>query len=149
VSNPAQERRIPLTVTVRSDPSPNLGAARQIFLARHPMLQAPTASDLQALRFIASSVASRASSIVAAGIHALWELRNAAENISAGACEHTLVAYNGSVMEHYPGFRAQCQRELDGLVEASGGAAGMVELMYAKESSLVGAAVAVACLDER
>lgn len=113
------------------------------------MLHAPTASDLQALRFIASNVARRATSIVAAGIHALWELRNAAEHISAGAYEHTLVAYNGSVMENYPGFRAGCQRELDVLVEASGGTAGMVELMYAEESSLLGAAVAVACLDAR
>jgi hexokinase len=58
-----------------------------------------------------------------------------------------MVAYNGSVMENYPGFEETCQRTLDGLVEASGGKAGEVELMYAEESSLLGAAVAVACLD--
>jgi hexokinase len=118
-----------------------------MFLTRHPMTYQPTLTDLQALRFIASSVAYRASHIVAAGIHALWELRNTAEHISGSACEHTLVAYNGSVMENYPGFRAASQRALDVLVEASGGKAGMVELVYAEESSLLGAAVSVACID--
>ena len=80
-------------------------------------------------------------------MHALWELRNEAESINADESEHTLVAYNGSVMENYPGFKKTCQQRLDGLVEASGGTAGVVELMYAEESSLLGAAVAVACLD--
>lgn len=130
-----------------SDTSPNLAAARQILLSRHPMTYQPTVADMQALRVIASNVAHRASSIVAVGIHALWELRNEAEGVSAGAHEHSIVAYNGSVMENYPCFRAMCQRELDGMVEASGGRAGMVELMYAEESSLVGAAVSVACLE--
>ena len=111
------------------------------------MTYKPTVADLQALRFIASNVAHRASSIVAVGIHALWELRNEEEHISGGAHEHSIVAYNGSVIQNYPGFREMCQSELDGLVEASGGRAGMVELMYAEESSLVGAAVSVACLD--
>ena len=58
-----------------------------------------------------------------------------------------MVAYNGSVMENYPGFEEICQQTLDDLVEASGAKAGAVELMYAEESSLLGAAVAVACLD--
>jgi hexokinase len=80
-------------------------------------------------------------------VHALWQLRNEAESIKAGGFEHTLVAYNGSVMERYPGFKSNCQNRLDGLVEASGGKAGLVELVYAEESSLLGAAVAVACLD--
>ena len=57
------------------------------------------------------------------------------------------MAYNGSVIEHYPGFKETCQQRLDSLVEASGWEAGVVELEYAHESSLVGAAVAVACLE--
>jgi hexokinase len=132
-----------------SDPSPNPSAARQIFLARHPMTYQPTVADMQALRFIASAVAHRASSIVAVGIHALWELRNETERLAAtdDTREHTIVAYNGSVMENYPGFRTMTQAQLDGLIEASGGRPGSVELMYAEESSLVGAAVSVACLD--
>ena len=80
-------------------------------------------------------------------MHGLWQLRNEAESITAQESEHMMVAYNGSVMENYPGFEETCQRTLDGLVEASGGKAGEVELMYAEESSLLGAAVAVACLD--
>jgi hexokinase len=130
-----------------SDSSPSLATAQQVFLAHHPMASQPTVADLQAVCLIASNVAYRASSVVAAGIHALWEVRNEAEGISPSDSEHTLVAYNGSVMENYPGFRASCQSKVDGLIEASGGKAGMVELMYAAESSLLGAAVAVACLD--
>jgi hexokinase len=130
-----------------SDTSPTLTTALQTFLAAHPTTPTPTLSDLQALRLLASNVTYRAASVVAAGIHALWELRNEAENITPSECEHTLVAYNGSVMENYPEFRTRCQGQLDMLVEASGGKAGVVELMYAEESSLLGAAVAVASLD--
>lgn len=104
-------------------------------------------ADLQTLQLISSHVAHRAAGVVAAGVHALWQLRNEAEFMTATESEHTLVAYNGSVMENYPGFKETCQRRLDGLVESSGGKAGVVELMYAEESSLLGAAVAVACLD--
>jgi len=132
---------------IESDLSPTLSNAQQIFTLRHPSIHAPTITDLQSLRLIASYVTQRATGVVAAGVHALWELRNDAEHIKAHESEHTLVAYNGSVLENYPNFKTSCQRQLDGLVEASGGKAGVVELMYAEESSLLGAAVAVACLD--
>ncbi|KAH8808568.1 hypothetical protein F5884DRAFT_376073 [Xylogone sp. PMI_703] len=56
----------------------------------------------------------------------------------------TLVAYNGSVLENYPQFRANCQKHLDELVEAAGGERGTLELEPAVESSLLGAAVAAA-----
>jgi hexokinase len=136
-----------LKLTSRSDDSPTLATALQIFVSRHPSTYTPTIADLHALRLISSHVAHRAAGVVAAGVHALWQLRNEAESIITEKSKHTLVAYNGSVMENYPGFEATCQRRLDGLVEASGGKAGVVELMYAEESSLLGAAVAVACLD--
>lgn len=80
-------------------------------------------------------------------MHALWTLRNEAEQISPTACSHTLVAYNGSVLEHYPNFKDSCQRTLNELVRVSSGPAASVELVYAEESSLLGAAVAVACLE--
>jgi hexokinase len=53
------------------------------------------------------------------------------------------------VLENYPNFKSNCQGFLDQLVEGSGGRRGVVELMYAEESSLLGAAVAgaVAALD--
>ncbi|KAG0649611.1 Hexokinase I [Hyphodiscus hymeniophilus] len=132
---------------IESDDSPTLSTALQIFVSRHPSTHVPTNADLQALRLISAHVAHRAAGCVAAGVHALWELRNEADDIPAGELEHTLVAYNGSVMENYPGFKKTCQERLDHLVEASGGKAGVVELVYAEESSLLGAAVAVACLD--
>jgi hexokinase len=80
-------------------------------------------------------------------VHGLWQLHNEGECITAQEAEHMLVAYNGSVLEHYPGFKKTCQLTLDSLVEASGAKAGVVELIYAEESSLLGAAVAVACIE--
>lgn len=130
-----------------SDLSSTLADAQQLFCSRHPSSHTPTTADLRSIRLIASYVTHRASALVAAGVHALWTLRNEAEGIKPEVCEHTLVAYNGSVLENYPGFKASCQTHLDGLVVESGGKAGMVELVYAEESSLLGAAVAVACLD--
>lgn len=130
-----------------SDTSPMLTRSLQIFISRHPSTHTPTIADLQALQLISSHVAHRAAGVVAAGVHALWQLRNEAESMTADDWEHTLVAYNGSVIENYPGFKETCQQWLDGLVELSGGKAGVIELMYAEESSLLGAAVAVACLD--
>jgi len=84
---------------------------------------------------------------VAAGVHALGSLRNDAHTMPAFNQQHTIVAYNGSVIEHYPSFKETCQQYLDDLAEASGAETGVMELMYAEESSLLGAAVAVACLD--
>lgn len=97
---------------------------------------------MHALRLISSAVTYRASGVIAAGVHGLWQLRNDAEAILPHESSHTLVAYNGSVMENYPCFKENCQHHLDTLVEASGGKKGTVELMYAEESSLLGAAVA-------
>lgn len=130
-----------------SDPSPILETALKVFLSRHPTTHPPSHADLQAIRLIASHVAYRASGVLAAGTHGLWQLRNEAEGIPAHESSHTLVAYNGSVLENYPNFRISCQRQLDALVEASGAEKGSVELVYAEESSLLGAAVAVACID--
>ena len=61
------------------------------------------------------------------------------------------MAYNGSVIEHYPGYRAHLQTYLDELVaeksDSSQGQAGQIALVEARESSLLGAAVALACLE--
>ena len=58
--------------------------------------------------------------------------------------QRTKVAFNGSVMEHYPRYRATCQGYLDGLVGGSGRRGAAVDLVPAVESSLLGAAVALA-----
>ena len=134
-----------------SDHTPTLEKATAVFTSRHPCPSSiPSLADIQALRTIASHVSVRASALVATGVHALWSLRNDAEGIhSASEEEKTLVAYNGSVLENYPDFKGNCQRFIDGLVEGSGGKKGSVELVYAEESSLLGAAVAgaVAAID--
>ncbi|KAK6613847.1 hexokinase-1 [Botrytis cinerea] len=110
-----------------------------------PILSYPTEIDLRALRLIASLVTLRSSGLIAAGVHALWHMRNTSESIPLANSAHTVVAYNGSVLENYPEFRRNTQKHIDILVEASGARSGIVELMYAEESSLLGAAVAVAC----
>ena len=46
------------------------------------------------------------------------------------------------MLENYPGFKDSAQEMLDELVEGSGGQRGVVELVFARESSLLGAAVA-------
>ncbi|KLU86795.1 hexokinase-1 [Magnaporthiopsis poae ATCC 64411] len=64
---------------------------------------------------------------------------------------HVMVAYNGSVMEQYPGFLKNCQGYIDGLLASSSSSpslSGRIELVPAKESSLIGAAVALACREE-
>jgi hexokinase len=121
---------------------------------------------------------------VAASLFALWELKAETETslleaaskpmtatdgpleggkrpfLEATRCEldisrsRTLVAFNGSVIEHYPGYRTACQEFIRGLLASSSCGAGpdkpppSIELVAAKESSLLGAAVALACLDE-
>ena len=62
------------------------------------------------------------------------------------APQRTKVAFNGSVMERYPGYRVRCQGYLDTLVARSG-RPGFVDLVPAVESSLLGAAIALASAD--
>jgi hypothetical protein len=50
-------------------------------------------------------------------------------------------------MENYPNFQVMSQRRLDELVKASGGKeSGVLELEHAEESSVLGAAIGVACM---
>lgn len=71
------------------------------------------------------------------------------------ALPRTLVSFNGSVIENYPHYLTTCQRAIDGLMapsgddddEDEGGLPGALDLVAAKESSLLGAAVALACLE--
>lgn len=114
---------------------------------------------MEALKSLASFIAIRSSALVATCVHSLWEVRleshreyvaDLPESSPArqGAeadleLEKTMVAFNGSVIENYPGYLASCQRYIDDLIgEGKGG----IELVLAKESSLIGAAVASACV---
>lgn len=63
--------------------------------------------------------------------------------------DNHVVAFNGSVIEHYPNYLQNCQGYIDSLALSSAkGKAGTIRLVGAKESSLLGAAVALACLEE-
>ncbi|RKF78615.1 Hexokinase-1 [Golovinomyces cichoracearum] len=129
---------------IESDQSSTQQKAGQILHEKHPSLVAPTRKDMLALRFISSHVIYRASSLVAAAIHSLWQLCNEVRSISSEDYSKTLVACNGSVIEYYPGFKVACQSRLDSLVQESGGERGLVKLVIAENSSLLGAAVASA-----
>jgi hexokinase len=131
----------------------------EYFMSRHPCATDPTSVDMVALRAISSRVARRSSAIVAASIVALWEVKAEAEAECQVVHDESstfferfsrekdfdsmVVAYNGSVIEQYPGYRSNCQRFIDDLV----GKEGVVSLVEAKESSLLGAAVSLACLE--
>ncbi|KAF5708615.1 hexokinase [Fusarium mundagurra] len=114
-----------------------------------------------------SIIERRSSALVSAGVHAFWNLRIDSQNtfvstLSRGPSERdsaeadrdlaeTTVAYNGGVIESYPGYLDSCQEYLNGLVathkeKKSGNRT--IKLVSAKESSLMGAAVALASLEE-
>lgn len=127
-----------------------------IFTQHHPSTRAPSHSDLILVKRLSAVIAARSAALVAAAIYALWSLRR--ECASEVSCQtdvsrtehelaHTVVAYNGGVIEMYPGYRDACQQFLDQLVNMHGEAGGgpKVELVAAAESSLLGAAISAAC----
>ncbi|KAK4107962.1 actin-like ATPase domain-containing protein [Canariomyces notabilis] len=167
---------------IEADSSSSLSTSITLFTSRHPSTVTPTTADLAFLRALASYIARRSAAIVAASLFALWELKAEAErelitdassspSFAAAAAEaelalsdaKTTVAYNGSVVENYPGYRDHLQSYIDQLVSISQerrsqdqgqdqgtvarGAEGVIALVEARESPLLGAAVALACLD--
>ena len=125
----------------------------------------PTPGDMAFLRSLTTAIARRSASIVAASLHAIWELRRegvreaieimdsahaaTAERTAAAeaelALERTMVAFNGSVVESYPGYRDTCQGLINELVAATSGDTKVgLDLVPAKESSILGAGVALA-----
>ncbi|GAB1315903.1 N-acetylglucosamine kinase 1 [Madurella fahalii] len=161
---------------IEADLSPTLSSALAVFAARHPSPVPATVEDMSFLRTLASHVARRSAAVVAASLFALWELKAQAEHEFLCRLPHTspfvpeteaelsisdaktTVAYNGSVIENYPGYRGHLQAYIDELVAGSrrpqvdgqGGGevgGGSIALVAARESSLLGAAVALACLD--
>lgn len=146
---------------ITSDNTEELAEAKEIFSTRHPSSHVPTTSDLSALRSLASFISTRSSAIIATCVYTLWDVRRESQQTYIAtqppsspqrqAAEadldvgKTMVAFNGSVIEQYPNYLTNCQRYIDELVEGNGGGEG-IELVPAKESSLLGAAVASACV---
>lgn len=148
---------------IQSDTSIEFGDACKEFSLRHPSPHTPTASDLSFLGQLASFISIRSSALVATCVYTFWRLRidlqadwvktlpdSSPLRPSAEADQDlakTTVAFNGSVIENYPGYLSSCQRYIDDLVASQNGsndALGAVKLVSARESSLMGAAVALA-----
>ncbi|KAH7157611.1 hypothetical protein B0J13DRAFT_520342 [Dactylonectria estremocensis] len=148
---------------IQSDTSLELGDACKEFSLRHPSAHTPTTSDLFLLRQLASFVSARSSALVATCVYTFWKLRIDAQTDWVKTLPEssplrptaeadrdipiTTVAFNGSVIENYPGYLSSCQKHLDDLVagqESKSGTQGTIQLVSAKESSLLGAAVALA-----
>jgi hexokinase len=119
---------------------------------------------MSAIKAIASFVSVRSSALIASAVYALWDIRLEGDEKFLSTLpessplrskveddikmEKTTVAFNGSVIEHYPGYLASCQRYINELMEGNtSGLPKFIELVSAKESSLTGAAVALACVD--
>ncbi|KAK0709597.1 hypothetical protein B0T26DRAFT_653832 [Lasiosphaeria miniovina] len=151
---------------IEGDSSSSLEVARLIFTTRHPLpenVPPPSTADMAALRTLSSYISKRSASIVAASLFALWELKAETEtdflrDTTAGSpfaadtetemsLNNVVAAFNGSVIERYPGYRHTLQQYINQLVASSSLVSGSVELVEAKESSLLGAAVALASLE--
>lgn len=135
----------------------------------------PCVADVRAVCALASLMARRSAALVAASVYALWALKAETEQAYIASSvvpahadrargelaivqSRTVVAFNGSVIERYPHYLEQCQDMINALaastktaadaVDAVDGTApsGTIDLVPAKDSSLLGAAVALACL---
>ncbi|KAI1343014.1 hexokinase-1 [Xylariaceae sp. FL0016] len=148
---------------IEADTTPNLTTALTLFTAAHSSPHAPTTADLSFIRTLASLVTRRSAALLAASVFALWELRRETEaeflastpaingyvplleqTAAEARLRRTKVAYNGSVIERYPGYLGRCQGYIDALV----GGDESVLLVPALESSILGAAVGLACAVE-
>jgi hexokinase len=147
-----------------SDRSLDLDMARKAFATAHPSEYEPSMADMVALRRIFAALSRRSAALVAAYVHAAWELRRdglneeqnpglspqrAATIAKELAMNMTTVAFSGSVVENYPGYRDTCQGHLDDLIHRSWyheGRVPKIRLAPAKESALIGAGVALASL---
>ncbi|KAK7975937.1 hypothetical protein PG989_014400 [Apiospora arundinis] len=158
---------------IEADQTPTFDTALTYFAATHPSTVKPTIADLTAIRSLASFISRRSAALLAASVFSLWEVRHETEAeyistqtqkqqrhnksaappllVAEAAAEHALertkVAFNGSVIEHYPAYQTNCQRYIDQLVGGQTKHEGAIELVPALESSILGAAVALACTD--
>ncbi|KAF1814856.1 actin-like ATPase domain-containing protein [Eremomyces bilateralis CBS 781.70] len=135
--------------TFESDDTLSLSKSAAVLQAQHPLPHShvPALQDLRFVRQISKLVSRRAAAYLACGIHALWSLRNSSEGFEAGQVGRVSIGCNGAVIERYPQFKPSCQSYLDEMTRMSGGQEHSVVLEDAGESSIYGAAVAVACLE--
>ncbi|KAK4677052.1 N-acetylglucosamine kinase 1 [Podospora pseudoanserina] len=116
------------------------------FQTLHPSPYPPSRTDLALLTSIASLITQRSASILAASLHALHEINLEASSPQNQPQKTTTIAYTGSVIEHYPHYLSHLQSYLDQLTLNT---PTTFKLVPAKQSSVLGAAVALACLDKQ
>ncbi len=128
--------------------------ARKIFTLYHPTQTPISDCDIEIVQNVARLISGRASAIIAVSLHALWAVNSQSETHASDddgvndPKEPVVIACCGSVIEHYPGFMHSCQGYLDALIEHTNTSQSRkLELKPAVESSLLGAAVAVALDD--
>ncbi|CZT15838.1 related to Hexokinase-1 [Ramularia collo-cygni] len=131
-----------------SDTTPTLDTAKATFIQAHPSRSTIRLCELEFIRDVAGLVSRRAAAYLATALHALWVIRTEAEHLEPGEATHVTVACNGTVIEKYPRYKELCQQHLDDMCERSGASRGAVTLKMAPESSIFGAAVAVACMED-
>ncbi len=119
---------------------------------------------MAAIKALASFVSVRSSALVATCLYTLWDARLEGERDFVQTLpedsvlrkrveedielEKTTVSFNGSVIENFPGYLESCQRYITELLQSKGYAkTRSIELVPAKESSLIGAAVTLACIN--
>ncbi|KAM0331517.1 hypothetical protein ACHAQA_003194 [Verticillium albo-atrum] len=146
------------TMSITESDTSTLATAISTFAAQHPSTHTPTVADLTFFRDISALISRRSAAVLAASLHAIWDLRldgvrealfTLSPSEAAGAeaelgLERTMVAFNGSVIESYPGYRSTCQTFVNELIEAGGKPGLGIDLVLAKESSIIGAGVALA-----
>ncbi|WPG99914.1 hexokinase-1 [Acrodontium crateriforme] len=131
-----------------SDKSQTLSTASALFLKSHPLRITPRPSELRFIRNVSQWVSHRATTYLAVVLHALWAFRTAEEGSQIGKDMEMAVACHGTIIEKYPQFLLNTQQQLDDLCLLSGAKKGAVALEIAPESSIFGAAVAVACIQD-
>lgn len=160
-----------IVAVIEGDDSPTLSISRTYIQTHHSFPNPPTPADLLFLRTVCCSVSRRSAAYLATGIHALYRLRSELETEASQLAQQLqtglpspapspiddcdgngklTIACEGSIINKYPGFRDRCQNYIERTIKAEG--KGMKEgdcvvLETAFESAIVGAAVAVACVE--
>ena len=143
---------------LRSMANASTAAAFSLSSSTHSPILAHNASmgDWSFIRDVTRLVTHRAAAYLATALHALWMVYADAEKSLATANSddeqaafatraNVTIACHGTIAEQYPGYRARCQRYLDDMCDGTRA----ITLALAPDSSILGAAVAVACLERR
>lgn len=130
------------------NPDRSMSEAGERFVSSFPTCKAPTMQELEHIHTICQLVTNRAAAFLATAVHALWALPSSSHGQNGSHSNHVTIASNGSILEKYPTFRERCQHFLDELAILSGAEEGTIMLEMALDSSIYGAAVAAACINE-